>query len=176
MQTAAPSHTSAPGMVQPGLGGNWEPVYPWSLLQGAYLRWTKKQHHTMGRLTSSTESPAPIRGGALRTGFSEQSRACFPSRNSSPLLGLYDKVTGAISYIVRRREAHQPRAPHLQRFPCRLLLFQSTLPPGIQRHTRNSVSGWQLPACKEHKAGPHSKAVLGIPAALKGSLPGYHAL
>ena len=180
MQTAAPSHTSAPGMVQPGLGGNCEPVHPWSCRRELTWVRTKKQHHTMGRSDLiHTESPAPSCGGALQTGFSEQSRAWFPSRNSSPLLGLHGrKWQGAISYTVRSWEPHQPGAPHLQRFPCRLLLFQSTLPPGIQRHTRNSVSGWQLPACKEQQclSGPPPKAMLGIPAALKGSLPGYHAL
>lgn len=172
MQTAAPSHTSAPGMVQPGSGGNWEPVYPWSCCRELTWVRTKKQHHTMGRSDLiHTESPAPNCGGALQTGFSEQSRAWFPSRNSSPLLGLYDrKWQGAISYIVRSREPHQPRAPHLQRFPCRLLLFQSTLPPGIQRHTRNSVSGWQLPACKEQQclSGPPPKSHAGHSGSSKG--------
>lgn len=127
------------------------------------------------------ESPAPNCSGALQTGFSEQSRAWFPSRNSSPPLGLHDrKWQGAISYIVRSWEPHQLRAPHLWRFPCRLLLllFLSTLPFGIHGRTRNSVSGWQSPACEKQTmfTGSPPKATLGIPAALKGSMPGYHAL
>lgn len=125
------------------------------------------------------ESPALNCGGALRTGSSEQSRAWFPWRNSSPPLGLHDrKWQGAISYKCQKLRTTPAKSSHLQQFPCLLLLlFQSTLPSGIQRHTRNSVSGWQSPACKKQTRlnGSPPKAMLGILTAPKGLLLGHHA-
>lgn len=119
------------------------------------------------------ESPAPHCCAALWTGYSEQSRAWFPWRNSSPPLGLYDRkwqggpsVTSVISW-----EPHQPRAPTSGGFSAycccffrapSLLAFMGT--PEIQFLADNPH-----PACKKQTmlTGSPLKATQGILAALK---------
>lgn len=78
-KTAALSHTSAPGTTRPGLGGSWELGQPRSAAGSLPEHGQRSNTTPWGAPTASTrESPAPNCGGALRTGYSEQSRAWFP--------------------------------------------------------------------------------------------------